>query len=331
MSLTNKVSTVTSNNEKIINDLVQRAGDVTLDERRGEVPGQGPPSVVQAPVQGAWSVSRTSAMKANNIMERTVVAKVPVGDGISRGNFLPALGDVIGLKNLVALGIAGSNREWHITTSDVTHAHSLVDCGSIQVGRESASLSFLRAPAFKIRIFWLPYYVDNQLVIDWLESFGMTVREARHEKSVIKGIEHVSTMVREFYVTKYGVDVKEELPDVGYVKLGEFRHRIMVAVQGRAVKCHRCGLRGHMRRECVAIVDVRPEAGRSPDPPVQGGSPDRAPDLPAQGPRSSVSVRESSSVESASASSTRGPPVLGASVGVSPVRASGPRVDKDGF
>ena len=81
-------------------------------------------------------------MKANNIMERTVVEEVPTGDCISRGNFLPALRNVIGPKNLVVLGIAGSNQEWHITTSDVTHAHSLVDCGSIEVGRESASLSF---------------------------------------------------------------------------------------------------------------------------------------------------------------------------------------------
>ena len=36
-------------------------------------------------------------------------------------------------------------------------------------------LSFLRGPAFKIRILWLPYYVDNQLVIHWLDSLGMIV------------------------------------------------------------------------------------------------------------------------------------------------------------
>ena len=77
----------------------------------------------------------------------------------------------------------------------------------------------------------------------------MTVREAHHEKSIIKGIEHVSTMVREFHVTKYGVNVKEELPDVGYVKLGVFWYRIMVAVQGSAVKCHRCGENLDIRRK----------------------------------------------------------------------------------
>ena len=208
MNLTNKASSVTPNNDNVINDLVQRAGDVTLDDGRVGEPGQVPPSGVQAPVQGAWNVQRTSAMKANNIMERTVAAKVPTGDGISRGNFLPALRYVIGLKNLVALSNAGSNREWHITTSDVTHAHSLVDCCAIQAGKETGSLSFLRALSFKASIFWLPYYVDNQLVIDWLESFGMMAREARHEKSVIKSMEDVCTMVREFYVTKYSMDVK---------------------------------------------------------------------------------------------------------------------------
>ena len=164
----------------------------------------------------------------------------------------------------MALGITRSN-----TTNDVTNAGCLFDCGGIQVGKETDSLSFLRASAFKVRIFWLPYYVDNELVIDWPESFRMKVREARHEKSVIKGMEHVSIKVREFYVIKYGLNVKEELPDVSNVPAPD--NGGCAKQGGQVPPVWAPGrLRGHMHRECMETIDVRPGVGHSPDPPTQG-------------------------------------------------------------
>ena len=53
MALTNKASSSRSsapNDDNVMNDLVQRSGDVRIDDGRVEVPGQVPPSGLQAPV-----------------------------------------------------------------------------------------------------------------------------------------------------------------------------------------------------------------------------------------------------------------------------------------
>ena len=47
------------------------------------------------------------------------------------------------------------------------------------------------------------------------------------------------------------------LPDTAWVQIGSFRHRVQLAVQGRPARCHKCGERGHIRRECVFSLYCR--------------------------------------------------------------------------
>ena len=47
-----------------------------------------------------------------------------------------------------------------------------------------------------------------------MSSFGCEVREIKHEKSVIEGMRHVSTMTREVWVSKAANDIFYGLPDI---------------------------------------------------------------------------------------------------------------------
>ena len=79
---------------------------------------------------------------------------------------MPDIKERVGLANLVALGIAGNSLEWHITTMTLQQAKDLVNGGEFCAGGLKARLSFIQAPSFRVRIFWLPIYVPNSQVIE---------------------------------------------------------------------------------------------------------------------------------------------------------------------
>ena len=142
-----------------------------------------------------------------------------------------------------ALGIAGNNRLWQVTVKSAALAKQLVDMQLIFVGRQRAELSYLKAPGFKVRIFWLPFYVSSDEVKQWLEGSECKMK---HERSAVEGLKHVATMNREVWITKAPGNINEKLPDTAWVQIGSFRHRVQVVVQGRPARCHKCSERGHM-------------------------------------------------------------------------------------
>ena len=139
-------------------------------------------------------------MNANTIMERTVLASLEPSEEITRGHFLSLLRDSVGLECLEALGHAANNSQWHITTKTAAQAKALAELGCTVIGKRNATLSLLKSPGFKIRIFWLPYYVSSDEVKAWLEGFGL-VEDIKHERSAIRRMTHVATMTKEVWVT----------------------------------------------------------------------------------------------------------------------------------
>ena len=232
--------------EESIVKLKEQVSRLSLSQVDGTSDEPGATGPVQGSVRGAgtstgdgWSPSRVRAMNSNTIMERTVLASLEPGVEVSRGHFVKLVSDSVGLECLEALGHAGNNSQWHITTRTAAQAKALAETGRTMIGSRKATLSLLKSPGFKIRIFWLPYYVSSDEVKVWLEAFGMVFKDIRHEKSIIKGITHVSTMTREVWVSEARDDICDVLPDVTYAWFGQYRHRVQLAVQGRAAKCHK--------------------------------------------------------------------------------------------
>ena len=192
------------------------------------------------------------ALKGNQIMRRTVVVKLESGEGVARATFLDQLDSKLGLGNLKALGTAGNNKEWHITLKSIEHAESLVSSGPTIQGK-SAKLEILSPSTFRVRLFWLPFHVDNEDVKVWFATMGIKVKEIRMEKSALSRIKHVATLTREIICSGVHAEgARDRLPDVG-----TRRFRVLVTVQGRPAKCHKCGERGHMRRSCTYCVHCR--------------------------------------------------------------------------
>ena len=78
-------------------------------------------------------------------------------DDVTRGHFHSVMSQSVGHENVEALGIARNNKIWQVTVRTAQSAKQLVDLGQIFVGNQRAELSNLKAPGFKVRIFWLPY------------------------------------------------------------------------------------------------------------------------------------------------------------------------------
>ena len=207
---------------------------------------------------GGWDPKEVERMNSEDIMRRTVLARFVSAEGLGRASFLQDIKERVGLDNLVALGIAGNSLEWHITTRTVQQAKELVNAGELSAGGLKATLSFLQAPSFRIRLFWLPFYVPNSQVIAWLsDNYDVKAQEVRMEKSAVGPISHVATLTREIWLTGGGEKVRENLPDTTWATIGGRRFRILVSVQGRPAKCHKCGERGHMRRNCVFCMHCK--------------------------------------------------------------------------
>ena len=154
---------------------------------------------------GGWDPKEVERMNSEDIMRRTVLARFVLAEGLGRASFLQDIKERVGLDNLVALGIAGNSLEWHITTRTVQKAKELVNAGELSAGGLKATLSFLQAPSFRIRLFWLPFYVPNSQVIDWLsDNYDVKAQEVRMEKSAVGPISHVATLTGEIWLTGGG-------------------------------------------------------------------------------------------------------------------------------
>ena len=114
----------------------------------------------------------------------------------------------------------------------------------------------------KVRIFWLPMYVTSAALGHWLMAnysrYGLEIENITMEKSGIPELGHAFTMTRHV-MCKGPEGIKSLLPEIVWASIGTGRHRIMFGVQGKAVKCLRCGGLGHIRRDfptCASAISL---------------------------------------------------------------------------
>jgi hypothetical protein len=101
-----------------------------------------------------------------------------------------------------------------------------------------------------VRIFGLPFEVDDEHIEGFLRSFGIVKRLVKEKYPAYYNFDVLSG-VRGIYI-----DLKKEIPAYLYMR----GVRVKVHYHGMKEKCHLCGSPDHMRNECPN----RPTTGLSP-------------------------------------------------------------------
>ena len=240
----------------------RRGGARTPGSERGRgTPHHGPPrgNVIQRqeanaiPQDGSRSATGANPpVTTTEMRQRTVMVMLPRNNFYTRIEVAQGLSQIMDLKQVEAIGMRQQNHVWFITTKSTEAATALLTVGVIRIKEQTGYISTLSATVHRARIHWTPYYVAPALFKKELQKNlpkGATVLEAGFERSQIKGLEHIATMVR--YAIIHFDGKSSELPHTFTLTQENETIESLITIQGRMPMCLRCRRVGHMRNRCV--------------------------------------------------------------------------------
>ena len=116
----------------------------------------------------------------------------------------------------------------------------------IQVKGKEATANGLRKGSQRLRVFYLPFYVPVEVVVQQLIRADMKVLKTIQDRERETGL---MSNVWNFIVE---VDVPDNVPDRMRWSFGCMTGSVLVNMAGRPPKCLRCSVRGHRKFECTA-------------------------------------------------------------------------------
>ena len=187
-------------------------------------------------------------LDAAAIEKRTLVVKLPRGQFYARTDLMHALYNKgFEPKQIEAMGPLNSNIEWHVTFTDKADSKEYLGLSlePLMVAGMRGMVSALSSSVSTVRVHWAPYCLPQSVLTEQLARYG-DVLGGEWEKSVTKGLEHMKTLVRVFTI-KASPDI---LPDMLNMYHRGKKYPLLITVAGRKPLCLKCGLRGHVRKDC---------------------------------------------------------------------------------
>lgn len=157
----------------------------------------------------------------------------------------------VDLHSVEALGTRHQNNEWFVTFTSIELQEAFLSMGVLKVGDKNGYISSLDSTSHRIRVHWAPYHISNHTLRDKLETClpeGASIMSLGFERSQIKGLEHVATMVR-YAVIRYP-GPSSQLPHLLTVSQENEVVEVLLTIQGREPICLRCRQVGHVRSSC---------------------------------------------------------------------------------
>ncbi|XP_077485214.1 uncharacterized protein LOC144095314 [Amblyomma americanum] len=134
---------------------------------------------------------------------------------------------------------------WTVTCESSSSKQKLIDKAEFHVKGLKCIVFDPDTKKVKLKLLWLPRYMEHQRIVEALEPFG-TVQNIEREKWRCPGMEHMETANREISLTlKDGVSLST-IPHTFNV----FGVQALVVISGRPPLCLRCSRVGHVRRQC---------------------------------------------------------------------------------
>jgi hypothetical protein len=196
-------------------------------------------------------------MSARDIRSRTVVLTMDTrGKPYNRYDVAEALLDTgcfNGPDEIICLGPLSRNAEWYITLSTERLKKVILNLGTLCVCRYTGTFRPAGSDEYKLRVHWLPPWIDSQSLCSSLTDLGLEVISLFTDKSTVKVHEHnfrnTEITVRTVIVK---TDSKRNIPhviDVEDFGFGE-TFKALITMSGRPPLCLRCKGEGHIRSKC---------------------------------------------------------------------------------
>ena len=180
-------------------------------------------------------------------MKRTIVFTLPRGLKAVPKDFEPVLDIVIG--KMLAFGTVGVGHVWHVTLLDDQSASMLLDQGHFSLHGKEVSVARLSTLAHTAFLYWLPFWIPNDLVEEALESLLGDCVTSTYVRMSQPGYQ-------DCYTTQRKITSAVSLDGLPYFLPIEFErvtHRACLFVPGRQPICFQCGQVGHMRNQCHGV------------------------------------------------------------------------------
>jgi len=203
--------------------------------------------------QGGSAAVAPQRITVQQVKKRTVKITLPRSSSYTRLDLAESLRQVhFPLSSVEALGTRQQNHQWFLTVSTEEEAADLLSLGMMSVAGKSGFISTLDDTAHRVRIHWAPYHLSQPVLTAALKAAlpdGANVVQSGYEKSMVKGLEHVSTLVRYAVVSYEGSAA--HLPHLLKVSQAGESFELLLTIQGRKPICLRCKQVGHVRSQCI--------------------------------------------------------------------------------
>src|ERR1043165_6925382 len=135
-----------------------------------------------------------------------------------------------------------------MTFKTVNHKTTFLSYGDFEIRGFKCSITDINRTRYKVRAHWTPYYVPMQNLTDILTREGVKVISATFDKSVVKGMEEVDSLLRTITVE---CDTPSSIPHVVNWHFHGKTGQTLFTMTGRPPVCLKCKLAGHIRRDCT--------------------------------------------------------------------------------
>ena len=144
------------------------------------------------------------------------------------------------------MGAVGDGATWHLVVSNETARNRVLASDHLPLNGRAQKIA-------KVRVHWLPLYVPDQFVVNFLAPYG-DIKEKFLERSIIAGMTNIHTLVRSYIVLLHPGVEKDDLPFTENMKYNDESLKYLVTVQGRQPRCLRCKKVGHVSKpECKSL------------------------------------------------------------------------------
>ncbi|KAM7300254.1 uncharacterized protein ISCGN_020818 [Ixodes scapularis] len=160
-------------------------------------------------------------------------------------DFRDGLRGVVDLSEVVSLGQFQMSHVWMATLASPEATEKLTTAKELSVKGKKCLIIDPNSKDVKLKLLWLPSYLEDKKVVEALAPFG-TVRSMAREKWRVPGMENMETLNREVCLTLHDTVTSEDIPHL--LKVSGIQS--LLVMSGRPPLCLRCKKVGHIRRQC---------------------------------------------------------------------------------
>lgn len=173
----------------------------------------------------------------------------------------------IGQDQIDLIGVMEGGKKWQIRFSSSTVADQLIrEEGTLRVqtskvgqdGYYECPVTRFYEEVHSLRVHWMPSFIPQSVLEGELKKYTSSIKCVVWETGGPP--DHHIYMGTQVVVFTVEEDRLDNIPDTIDLNFDNKVHTVLLTVTGLAPRCHKCGVRGHIRSKCKTVCGVCGEA-----------------------------------------------------------------------